>query len=172
MNTDATHTVWRLIAHHESEYQTPDQRAKTMLWIRKQSRIALGWGQIGTAAQYHSTEEITAAIRDNYPTLRNRTCGGKALWHFQHTMQKGDFVIITGPKGKELVVEVTGPYYFEQDNVPVAGDDYWHQRNVNMTGLDPNTVWQAAGGRELGNSPYCALVRCAQSIQIENGETI
>lgn len=170
-STATTHTVWRLIAHHENEYQTPDQRATTMLWIRRHSRIALGWGQIGTAAHYGSPAEITAAIRDKYPMLRNSTCGGKALWHFQHTMQKSDFIIITGPKGRELVAEVKGPYRFEQNNSPVAGDDYWHQRSVSITSLDPHIVWQAAGGREPGSSPYCALVRCARPVILEIGET-
>ena len=84
--------VWRLMAHHE--------HAEAMVkWTNKTGRIAIGWGKVGTIRNFNSAHDITLAIKERYPVLRNAGLGGVCLYDFCHRMQPGDLVILsTGKK--------------------------------------------------------------------------
>jgi hypothetical protein len=69
--------VWRLITHHAD-------KDHALFWTKQNSRIAIGWGAIGDIAKkgYKSADEITSAIRTEYPGLDNSHLGGSSLWDF------------------------------------------------------------------------------------------
>ena len=160
--------VWRLITHHED-------KDAALLWSRQNGRIAIGWGAIGNigAQGYNSADDITAAIRRHYPGSSNPHLGGSSLWDFYAGVQKGDLVILSASKPRELVVEVEveveGDYQWSEqrptlNSTPIGGD-YQHQRGVLIRrDLSPEDLWLAAGGQAPGQNPHCTLVRCARSV--------
>ena len=154
-------TIWRIIAHHTD-------RATATDWMRKHRRIAIGWGKIGDLAQYHSVDEIKAAIKENYPAPdypQNSGNGGPSLWDFANTIKIGDLVIVSGDKGRELVVEIVGEYEFIAGESPLFGG-YFNQRAVELTQYDGDKLWRAAGGAMPGVSVYRTLVRCQNAVNV------
>ena len=145
--------TWRLMTYHT--------KPNPMLeWTRKNERIAIGWGDIGSLTNFRSVEEVKTAIkaRPRYPKYPNAALLGPSLWDLYVTMQKGDLVILSTGK-RELVVEVVGDYEWNQD--PDFEGNYWHQRRVKLTILNPEKVWHEAGAKfSIGQSRYCTLLRC------------
>ena len=153
-------TVWRLIAHHEDP-------ASVINLIRTTGQIRIGWGATGDLTQLspRSAQEISREIWQVYPGLTNFRFGGSSLWRFYHEVQLGDLVIVSSKQGKQLTVEVTGPYQWQliQPSLPLT-PDYQHYRTVRLTSLDPNTVFAQAGGMAPGENSRWALFRCARPI--------
>ena len=156
--------VWRLIAHHED-------RDAAIRWSLQNEKLAIGWGAIGNigAGSLNSAVDIRDAIRETYPQKSNATNGGFSLWDFYSAMKIGDRVILRGIKSS-CVVEVVGDYLFDKQNAPIPrqGSEYFHQRDMKLTGLDPDVLWEESGKMAPGNgSIYRTLVRCAKPIEIE-----
>ena len=152
--------VWRLIAHHVDPTGIVDV-------IRKTEQIRIGWGDIGDLRQspYRSAREISRAIWEVYPGLTNFRFGGASLWRFYHEMQIGDLVIISSKQGRQLVVEVTGPYQWQAAPGPAPlTADYQHFRTVTLTGLDPDTIFAQFGGRAIGENSRWTLFRCENPV--------
>ena len=155
--------VWRPITHHED-------KDAALLWSRQNGRIAIGWGAIGNirAQGYGSAEDITAAIRNEYPESHNAHSGGSSLWDFYASMQTDDLVILSASKPRVLVVEVEGDYEWKEqrptlNNTTLSGD-YQHQRRVLIRrDLSPEDLWHAAGGAP-GHNVHCTLIRCERSL--------
>ena len=126
-------TIWRLIAHHEN-------RAAAMRWSLENGRIAVGWDNIGDLRTqgYNSQIAITNAGRKFHPLNRNFTSAGFSLWNFYREMKCGDLVILKGDKDNR-VVEVESDYFFDSKNCSSNGD-YFHQRSVKFTQLDPHKL--------------------------------
>src|SRR6266404_6663585 len=95
--------VWRLITHHKD-------KDAALFWSRQNGRIAIGWGAIGSIRDmgYGSADEITAAIRKEYPDQRNPHLGGSSLWDFCARMQEDDLVILRASKSPDLAAQVEG----------------------------------------------------------------
>ena len=151
--------IYRMIVHHTD-------RAAAMRWIKANRRIAIGWGEVGDIARYDSVEQIKAAIKDKYrkPDYpQNSGNGGPSLWDFAHSIEIGDLILLSGAKGRELVVEVVGDYEFVPGASPLYGE-YNHQRAIEMTQYDGDKLWRAAGGLEAGASVYRTLVRCQNAV--------
>lgn len=137
--------VWRLITHHAD-------RDAALFWARQNSRIAIGWGAIGDIRErgYGSADDITSAIRTQYPYLGNSHLGGVSLWDFYAQMQNGDLVILSANKPRILIVEVEG--------------DYQHQRRVIVRrDLSPEDVWKKAGAAARQNV-HQTLIRCERTL--------
>lgn len=152
--------VWRLIAHHG------DAEGVINL-IRKTGQIRIGWGDTGDLRQspYRSAREISQAIWRVYPGLTNFRFGGASLWRFYHEMQKGDLVIVSSKQGRQLVVEVAGPYQWNPASPPVPlTPDYQHFRDINLTSLNPDTMFAQAGGMAPGENSRWTLFRCANQV--------
>lgn len=144
-------TTWRLMTYHEKPNPMLD-------WTRENERIAIGWGDIGALTKFNSVEEVKAAIktRPRYPQYPNAASTGPSLWEFYTEMQIGDLVILRG--GKHIVVEVVGDY--EWNKTPAFAGNYWHQRRVKLTTLNPEATWHQAGGNfPVGQSRYRTLLR-------------
>jgi predicted Mrr-cat superfamily restriction endonuclease len=155
-------TVWRLIAHHEN-------RDGALRWSLKNERIAIGCGAIGDIKTqgYESPEDIRDAIQLFYPELSNSSNGGFSLWNFYSTLKNRDLVILRGDKS-HYVVEVTGGYFFDQQNIPFADGNYYHQRPVRLTRYDPDVLWKVAGKMaQDGGSIYRTLIRCEHTIPVD-----
>lgn len=143
-----------------------------MRWSRQNNRIALGWDNLGdlnsgiyNSGIYNSQKAVENAIRKFHLQNSNFKSGSFSLWNFYHEMKQGDFVILKGDKDNR-VVEVTSDYYFDSSNCS-SNEDYFHQRSVKFTQLDPQQLWRASGGMALdGGSIYRALIRCANKIEV------
>ncbi len=139
-----------------------------MRWSLKNGRIAIGWGAIGDIESqgYKSVEDIRDAIQHFYPELSNSSNGASSLWNFFNTMKVGDLVILRGDKNSR-VVEVVGDYLFDKQLFPLSEQDgdYYHQRPVRFTQLDPDVLWQSAGKMAKdGGSIYRTLIRCEKPL--------
>lgn len=158
--------IWRLITHHIN----PDE---ALIWIRKNGRIAIGWGAIGDIGKlnYSSASAIGAAIRYHYPHKHNSGLGGPSLWNFYDGMSKGDLVILSARRPRALVVEVLGKYEYVTDQSPhlrpnshLEGD-YQHQRLIQVSAIDPEKLWHAAGARPApGQNIRYTLMKCARPL--------
>jgi hypothetical protein len=163
-----TVNVWRLIPHHAD-------KDLALAWSRYNRRIAIGWGRVGDIKErgYRTSAEIGAAIRKYYPELHNSGLGGPSLWNFYAEMQKGDLVILSASKPRELVVEVDGEYEFRHvgltlNGVPIIGD-YWNQRMVQISNWDPDDLWHLAGARPAPRqSSRWTLFKCESSVPQAN----
>ncbi|RYX85636.1 hypothetical protein EON83_04670 [bacterium] len=155
-------TIWRLIAHHEN-------REAAMRWSRQNHRIALGWDKVGDikAQGYNSEKDLENAMRRFHPQNRNFKSGGYSLWNFYQEMKEGDLVIVKGIKDI-WVAEVESDYFYDPKNYSTNGD-YFHQRKIKITQLDPYKLWKASGGMfDDGGSIYRPLIRCAKTIETLN----
>ena len=151
-------TIWRMFTHHID----PEN---ALAWTRQNGRIAIGWGRVGDVERYQSQEEIKAAIRAQYPIppfRNNAHLGAPSLWDFCRTMQREDLVILNGKKPRALVVKIVGDYRYEAGESPLEGDCQ-NQRRIEMTSLDGNALWFAAG-RAPGSHRYKTLIRCAHPL--------
>lgn len=155
--------VWRLMLHHENPQNA-------LRWTRLNQRIAIGWGQVGHLHHqgYTSPKEISAVvsqlIRDGKQTYRNAGQSGVGLWAFCYTMQKGDLVILNA-NGPTVVVQVTGDYEWRDDESSLP--NYFHQRRIEITQLDPRAIWNLAGARPIkSHSPRWTLIQCEKPVQI------
>lgn len=152
--------VWRLIAHH-------DDPAGVVALIRTTGQIRIGWGDVGDLSQSHckSSQDVTQVVRQAYPGSTNFRSGGASLWRFYHEMQTGDLIIVSSKQGRQLTVEVTGPYQWQATpGLPPLTPDYLHFRTVNLTGLDPDSVFAQAGGMAPGENSRWTLFRCANPV--------
>ena len=72
----------------------------------------------------------------------------------------------TGSKqGKQLTVEIIGSYQWRPDPPPTPlTPDYQHYRTVRLTGLDPNVIFNQAGGMAVGENSRWTLFRCASQV--------
>ncbi len=139
-----------------------------MAWIRKNRRITIGWGKVGDVTQYQTKADIKATLPTHYPPpIRpNFKSGSESLWSFCHDVQIGDLIILSGDKGRELVVEVIGDYEFVPDFTTLFGE-YNHQRAIETTNYDGDKLWRTAGGLEAGANRYQALVRCQNAVSLD-----
>jgi predicted Mrr-cat superfamily restriction endonuclease len=152
--------VWRMFTHDAD-------RDGAIAWIRRSGRIAIGWGRIGDVRKYRSQWEIKEAIRDNYPVppyRNNAHLGAPSLWSFCHEIQKGDLVILSGSTPRTLVVQVLGNYEHVEGESPLEGN-FQNQRRVQVTALDPDEVWFAAG-QAPGTQRYQTLIKCAYPVTL------
>jgi hypothetical protein len=150
--------VWRLMAHHDD----PDTAVK---WTRREDKIAIGWACTGILDDNMSPEEITAAIIRGWPESHNAGPGGKELWEFVHEMRIDDIVIVSNGKSRQMTTQVTSEYLWSDENdVPVYGGDYRHQRKIRILPYDPNEVWRIAGGMATGFSVRWTLVKCKNQV--------
>ncbi len=82
-------------------------------------------------------------------------------------MKHKDLVILRGAKS-HCVVKVVGDYFFDPQNIPVAGGNYYHQRPVRLTRYDPDVLWKVAGKMaQDGGSIYRTLIRCGNTIPVD-----
>ena len=80
------------------------------------------------------------------------------MWNLFHEMQRDDLVLLSARKARVAVVRVLDDYVFADDNR--SEDDYFHQRRVEFTNLDPEKVWRDAGGAAAhGEGIYQTLIR-------------
>ena len=160
--------VWRLIAHHA----VPEDSAR---WFEQTRRIAVGWGLIGDlrAARYGSAAEISDAIRDVYPTLKNSGSGGVCLYDFCFRMGLGDLVIVNANGRRVLVMEVQGDYCFKPKLEPPPIVHYQHQRKATRLPIDPDELWREAGrGPRDGHNIRWTLIKCRLPIDVATKERL
>jgi len=149
--------VWRLKTHNID----PDGALK---WSREHERISIGWGKIGDLRLHHysSADDIKAANKLHYPESKNAHSGSRSLWNLFHEMQNEDLVLLSARKARVVVVQVLDKYNWNDQVrfVNAVNDDYFHQRRVEFTNLDPEEIWHSAGGAlTQGENPYQTLVR-------------
>jgi hypothetical protein len=151
-------TIWRLLISEDPE--------------RENRRLAIGWGEIGDVRSLGSPGAIEEAIRHRNENDLRHTHRGAANWRhgsfslydFCFKMKSGDLVILSIGEGKRrLVMEVVGSYeHVAPSQAPV---NYQHQRKARLVDMDPNDLWEQAGGKSLPKEIYYrTLVQCAESI--------
>jgi hypothetical protein len=161
---EAQITVWRLIAHHNAADDA-------LRWFLRSNVIAIGWGNIGSVetGRFRAPANISEALRETYPDLKNAGSGGPCLLNFCHQMGRGDLVIVSDGHRRKTVMEITGDYEYKSELEPAPIGDYQHQRNATMIAIDPNELWLEAGsGAIRGQSIRWTLIECARPI---NGAT-
>lgn len=145
--------IWRLKTHHidaDSAFE----------WTRKHERIAVGFGEIGDLRRlkFSSANDLKAVIKEQYPQWRSVSSGSRSLWNLFHEMQRDDLVLLSARKARVAVVRVLDDYVFDDGNR--STDDYFHQRRVEFTNLDPEKVWRDAGAAFAhGEGIYQTLIR-------------
>jgi predicted Mrr-cat superfamily restriction endonuclease len=160
-------TVWKLIPHHLS-------KDGALAWTKSNGRIAVGWGWVGDIYKknYFDAKDIANVIKrvfeeGNHP-YKNSAEGGLTLWSFAKEMQIGDYVIVSGNRPRQLVVKVTGDYQYSPSVNPLL-INYEHQREVEITYINPDELWQLAGAKTIaGRSPYATLARCANQVNVDD----
>ena len=158
--------IYRMIVHHKN-------KPTAMTWTRANRRIAIGWGSIGDVTKYQTKADVKAALRKHYPPpIRNNSASGsESLWSFCHDVQRGDLIISSGDRARELVVEIAGDYEFVPGASPLL-DEYNHQRAIEITDYDGDKLWRAAGGLKEGVSRYQALVCCERKLDEDALENV
>ncbi len=155
-------TVWRLVI---------EEPEVTLPWMSKNKRIAIGWGEIGDVRSFGSRDAMVEEIKSRnqhhpdhagkHPT--NAQHGSHSLHDFCYKLRPGDLVIISANKKRRQVWEVVGDYeYVEQSEAPL---NYRHQREAQITKLNPDDVWRRAGKLKEGQSIRRTLVQCANGIE-------
>ena len=151
-------TVWRLVTHHA-------HAERMLLWSQNNDQIAIGWDAGGDLSGFTSAAQISAAVALHLPNNRNKGVSGPQLWKFVHELKVGDLVILSTGKRRGAVMRVSGPYFFAGET---DGDDqlYHHRRSAQLTDIDPNVLWRAAGAGDLApnQSIYWTLVRCGAQV--------
>jgi predicted Mrr-cat superfamily restriction endonuclease len=153
--------VWRLIITHHSD---PEPMLR---WVKNTGRLAIGWGNIGNINKnrYFSPQDISDAIKLNYPRLNNAGHGGASLYHFCYNVQRGDLVIINKSGKRYLVMEVEGDYEFNSTSEKPPSADYHHQRKASVLPIDADKLWQVAGAAHIsGQNLYWTFCTCQKSI--------
>ncbi|WP_290888908.1 HNH endonuclease [Arenimonas sp.] len=148
--------IWRLIAHHDDPYRAIEE-------MKDRSRIAIGWTAIGDLRQLdiQGPSGITALISDSYPELDNAHLGGPSLWNLYQNMKLGDLVILNARSRRVCVLEVTGPYIYEEGLGQVLG--YAHQRPACLTDLNPDDLWNRSGFKvSHGQNVRWTLAECSE----------
>lgn len=152
--------VWKMITHHTN-------RDSAIAWTRKNGRIAIGWGRVGDITNFDSKAEVKDTIHEHYPIppySNNAHWGAPSIWDFCYEMKKGDLVILAGRSPRELVVKILGDYEYVAGESPLEGD-YQNQRRVQVTEIDANKLWFAAG-KAPGKPIYQSLIKCAHSVNL------
>lgn len=134
--------IWRMMAHHE-------RGESAARWSEERGRLAIGWGKTGDLRQAwcRSPRDISARIKQAYPTHRNRPDGAPSLWNFVHEVDVGDRVIVARDGRRLHVAEVTGDYTFASPEDSFERGDYQHQRPAVVTGENPDALWKRSGGK-------------------------
>lgn len=154
--------VWRLIAHHEDA-------AGVIAQIRRTGIIWMGWGEIGDLRQanYVSGSHIGRTLSKISPERTNSGFGGASLWRFYNDIQIGDLVIVSSKQGRQVTVQVTGPYQYSQASpLPPLTEGYRHCRSVNITNIDPHELFTIAGGMANGENVRWTIFRCSNSVVV------
>ena len=76
-------------------------------------------------------------------------------------MKEDDLVIVSAGGHRALTMWVTGPYYFDNTDVTHS---YEHRRKAEPVPIDPNRLWEEAGGIAPGEGVRMTLVRCARRL--------
>lgn len=135
-------------------------------WSREQRRIAMGWGHIGDIGRYSCPEDVVYAVRDRYPELPTWAVSGKQLWGFAHEMKVGEPVILSTGSSRPAVMIIAGEYEHTLGSQPPSSDDYFNQRPVRETGIEPDGLWKVAGsGPAVGWNVRWTLVKCAAPVE-------
>ena len=158
--------IWRMFTHHIDA-------SKALEWTQQNGCIAVGWGRVGDVRNYETQNDVKNAIRLHYPIppfRNNAHLGAPSLWSFCHAVQQGDLVILNGKAPRMLVVQIRGNYEFKSGVSPLEGE-YFNQRSVEITNMNPDKVW-ALAGEAPGTQRYQTLVRCARSLNTEDLDSL
>jgi hypothetical protein len=151
--------VWRLILHHQ-----PEHKEEALLWSTLKGVIGIGWGQTGDlrSRTFQSERDLRDAVAVGHPwtNAMNHMHGGRSLWRFYHEMKPRDLVILSTGGSRVQTMRVSGDYYFVGNENPL----YEHRRPAEPIGIDPNALWQMAGGVARGEMIRSTLIRCAKSV--------
>lgn len=152
------------MAFNEANY-----RWQVIQWAIANGRIAIGWSEVGTLCQYATPGDIQNQVGIIFGGPNNpggAPTAGIQLWNFRGgphpfyaqaqggphphflAMQCGDLVILKANNWPQSVVmRVQGPYQYVP-HVPIGQPPYGyrHQRNAQVTDIDPQGLWNAAGG--------------------------
>jgi ppGpp synthetase/RelA/SpoT-type nucleotidyltranferase len=132
--------TWRLMAHHQNPVEA-------VHIYSEEGFIAIGWGHTGElqGSNFTSHQEITKQITSTWPDAHNAGQGGRVLWGFIHELSRGDYVIVSVPGRRMLVMEVTGDYFWEPSTDDVLLN-YQHRRPAKVVDIDPDELWTQHGG--------------------------
>lgn len=159
--------VWRLIAGHES----PSAAAA---WSAREGIIAVGWatGDLRERTAWGEAE-IANLARSAHPTNHssNIANAGRSLWRMYQVVQVGDLVIIVARK-RVLTMRVTGDYYYIGGEYTANTPHYEHRRKAEVVPIDPDRLWESAGGRASGENVYSTLIRCSNSLTTSQYEKL
>jgi len=138
----------------------PGSNADQMDMLHAAGDMGIGWERLGDLNAYHSTEEVLAAIKRNWPnpdgsepTNNARTC-----WDFAHSMQEGDLVF--AKKGRREIVAwgiVKGSYRFEEKAT------FAHRRPVEWKAVGS---WPMPEGRNLSLKTLTNISEDPEQVQI------
>ena len=155
--------VWRLVAFNERDHQQ-----QMIQWATNYNRIAIGWSVVGNLIQFTAPENIQNQVSIIFGGPNNpggAPTAGIQLWNFRGgahpfyprsqggphphflAIQYGDLVILKTRKwSQSVVMRVQGPYLYVP-HVPINQPPYGyrHQRNAQVTDIDPEGLWNEAG---------------------------
>jgi 5-methylcytosine-specific restriction enzyme B len=85
--------------------------------FKKQSRISIGWRELGDLRKYKDKREITDKLRELYNIDHTPTNDALANEQFVREMNEGDIVLIKQGTNKIIAMgEVTSPYQYDPEN--------------------------------------------------------
>lgn len=130
--------VWKLIAHHENGKRAIEE-------MKSKNRLAIGWSDTGDLSQFQpmNSHDITKQINITHNNISNAHLGGPSLWNFYQNVKIGDIVMVNSNGKRKCVFEVTGDYFFANNNEAIL--KYKHQRTATLTDIDAEKLWLKCG---------------------------
>ena len=161
------HDYWRVGTNYGST------RESHWEMMKKNSCIAIGWGQIGDLSWVDSSAEsrqkLLAALEKSYPntpSVLGRNC--TQITQFIDKMAEGDIVIAASGETILGVGRLAGGYSYQSD------EDFSHQRSVDWLNLESWKLPMSRDGvlstvRKLGRYPE-NLLAIEQRVQDSSGD--
>lgn len=145
---------------YHPEHVWPEQRMKVQTWIyspgegaRKwsecvaNSKMFLGWDDMGNLEAYESREDMKARMKELYGDDKDYRNDSLATWEFTNEMNIGD--VVFAKKGRGCIIGrgvVTGDYEYDENRT-----EYRHVRSVKWNKVGEWTLPEAVAMKTLTN---------------------
>lgn len=166
---------------YHPEHVWPEQRMKVQTWIyspgegaRKwsecvaNSKMYLGWDDMGDLEVYESREDMKARMKELYGDDKDYRNDSLATWEFTNEMNIGD--VVFAKKGRGCIIGrgvVTGDYEYDENRT-----EYRHVRSVEWNKVGEWALLETVAMKTLTNlTSYTDYVKKLNELMENNTES-
>ncbi len=166
---------------YHPEHVWPEQRMKVQTWIyspgegaRKwsecvaNSKMFLGWDDMGNLEAYESREDMKARMKELYGDDKDYRNDSLATWEFTNEMNIGD--VVFAKKGRGCIIGrgvVTGDYEYDENRT-----EYRHVRSVEWNKVGEWALPETVAMKTLTNlTSYTDYVKKLNELMENNTES-